>query len=110
MKLVFKRSVMIEVYRSVHRIVENNFYLTHRTMRHSNPKMLATLRKLGNHIEKNKPHQFTKARSAKYVIPDVVSEGFAQLSEATDLGTTTVELDVGTGDEREVTGGDVGAI
>lgn len=111
MKLVFKRSVMIEVYRSVHRMIENNFYLTQRTLRHSNPKMLATLRKLGKHIMNNNAHQFTKGRSAKHSIPNVISEGFAQLNEVTDLGTVSVEVDgTDSSSMAEATRGDVGAI
>jgi hypothetical protein len=46
--LVMKRSILIEVYRSAHQIIENNFYLTHRTVRNSSPKMTHTLARLGN--------------------------------------------------------------
>jgi hypothetical protein len=89
MRLVFKRSVLIEVYRSAHRIIENNFYLTDRTLRHTNPTMVATLQKLAAHILKpeNSPHVFTKGRTSKHEVTDAVNEGFMQICESTDLFT-----------------------
>lgn len=110
MKLVFKRSVLIEVYRSVHRIIENNFYLTNRTLQHSHPTMLAMLRKLMAHIQKpkNNPHVFTKGRTVKHKISDTVNEGFAQICESSDLCTIP---DKQTGIREIVaTGGDVGVM
>ena len=87
MKLIFKRSVLIEVYRSVHRIIESNFYLTNRTLRHSHPTMLATLHKLATYIQKpeTNPHEFRKGRAAKHEVMDAVNDGFAQMFEKTDL-------------------------
>jgi len=51
--------------------------------------MLATLCKLTDQIQKpeNNPHVFTRGRTAKYVIPDVVNEGFAEMCESSDLCT-----------------------
>jgi|SRR5882762_4355100 len=60
MKLIFKRSILIEVHRSAHRIIKNNFYLTHCTLQHSHPKMLATLRKLATYIQDKDLHTFKK--------------------------------------------------
>lgn len=112
MKLVFKRSVLIEVYRSVHRIIENNFYLTNRTLRHTNPSMRATLQKLAAHIQKpeNNPHVFTKGRTTKsgHEIIDVVNDGFIKICESTDLGTLQDEQD--SGREANATGEDVGVL
>ena len=108
MKLIFKRSVLIEVYRSVQRIIESNFYLTGRTLQHSHPSMLATLRKLATHIQKpeDNPHIFTQGQGAAYEIPDVVSDGFGQMWEKADICAINEEE----GGERETapTGRDVG--
>lgn len=106
MKLVFKRSVLIEVYRSVHHIIENNFYLTNRTLRHSQPKMLATLRKLSTYIQEKTPHTYMKGRTAKYEVQDVVNEGFAKIFESADLIKINDE-DVGV-HEVQATGVDIG--
>jgi hypothetical protein len=105
MKLIFKRSILIEVYRSAHRIIENNFYLTHRTLWHSHPKMLATLRKLATYIQDKDPHTFKKGQVVKYEIPDVVNDGFEKMFENTDL--YTIRDDAGVRDIH-TTGGDIG--
>jgi hypothetical protein len=85
--LIMKRSILIEVYRSAHQMIENNFYLTHRTIRHSSPRMTHTINKLRNYIEgpEQRPHIFTAGRSVNYEIPDHVSDGLALLMEDTDL-------------------------
>jgi hypothetical protein len=87
MKLVFKRSVLIEVYQSVHRIIENNFYMENRTICHTQPSMIVTLRKLADHIQKteNNPHVFTKGLSAKHEVLDALNEGLAAIVESSDL-------------------------
>jgi hypothetical protein len=85
--LIMKRSILIEVYRSAHQMIENNFYLTHRTINHSSPKMLRTMNKLRAYIESSErnPHVYTKGRSVHHEIPDYVSNGFALLTEDADL-------------------------
>lgn len=95
MRLIFKRSVLIEVYRSAHRVIENNFYLTHRTLSHTHPSMLATLKKLATHIQEKQPHKFQAGRTVKYEIQDVITDGLVRMFETTDL--TNVQ-----GDEDEV--------
>ncbi|KAF9030736.1 hypothetical protein BDZ89DRAFT_902604, partial [Hymenopellis radicata] len=55
-KLVLKRSVLLEVYRSMQSTIENNFHLTHRTVRHSKPSMTRTLRRLGTEVAPLEPH------------------------------------------------------
>lgn len=86
-QLIMKRAILIEVYRSAHRMIENNFYLTHRTIRHSSPKMLRTISRLRSYIEEpsRNPHTRIRGRSAKYEIPDHISEGFGLLHEDADL-------------------------
>ncbi|KAL0952556.1 hypothetical protein HGRIS_006812 [Hohenbuehelia grisea] len=103
MKLVMKRSILIEVYRSVHEVIEDNFFLTHRTIRHSHPKMTRTLQHLGAWIAKadNKPHVFTKGRMATYEVPDLVCNGLIALAESKDLSSMAA------GDDNE---GDAGAL
>ena len=110
MKLVFKRSVLIEVYRSVHRIIKNNFYLTNHTIRHTQPSMVATLQKLADHIQKteNNPHVFTKGQSAKHEVLDALNEGFAAIVESSDL-FNIVNDEAGV-QEVLATSGDIGVV
>ncbi|KAJ3841791.1 hypothetical protein F5878DRAFT_519481, partial [Lentinula raphanica] len=46
-QLIFKRSILLEIYRAMQETIESNFALTHRTIRHSKPRMTNTLRNLG---------------------------------------------------------------
>lgn len=105
--LIMKRSILIEVYRSAHQVIENNFYLSHRTIRHSSPKMRRTIAKLQSYIEDptRSPHIFTPGRTVAHQIPDCVSDGFALLTQSTDIGTAD---DVDSDKAAAVTGEDLG--
>ena len=99
--LVLKRSILVEVYQSAHQIIENNFYLTHHTIRHSTPKMIRTLAWLGSYIESTarNPHIFMAGCSVDYEVVDQITEGFRLLQTDTDLCKDTVS---------EATGADIG--
>ncbi|KAF8228482.1 hypothetical protein L208DRAFT_1424421 [Tricholoma matsutake] len=90
-QLIMSRSILIKVHQSAHQIIENNFYLTHHTIRHSSPKMTRTLGHLSGYIAdtNRNPHIF--------MITDLVTMGFAMLSEDADLcgGDVSIE-DTGT--------------
>jgi hypothetical protein len=105
-QLVMSRSILIEVYRSAHQLIENNFYLTHRTIRHSSPKMTRTLTHLSGYIAdtNRNPHNFTSGRTARHQVTDLVTTGFAMLSEDADLcgGEASVE------DTAVITASDIG--
>ena len=87
MKLVFKRSVLIEVYQSVHQIIENNFYLTNHTIHHTQPSMVTTLWNLTDNIQKTEHnlHIFMRGQAAKHKVLDALNEGFAVIVESSDL-------------------------
>jgi hypothetical protein len=102
-----KRSVLIEVYQSAHQMIENNFYLTHRTVRHSSPKMLHTIARLRSYIEdpSRNPHGHINGRSVKYEIPDYITNGFSLLSEDANL---CAGAEGGETDGDRITGDDIG--
>lgn len=106
-----KRSILIEVYRSAHQMIENNFYLTHRTIRHTSPKMLATITRLRKYIEgpEQSPHQFRAGRTQKHKIPNHVGSGFTLLMQDTNLGALNSGGDeVSEGGGMMATGDDIG--
>lgn len=107
--LIMKRSILIEVYRSAHQMIENNFYLTHRTIRHSSPKMTTTLSRLRSYIEgpEQSPHQYKAGRSDNHEIPDYVGDGFALLMQDGNLGAVTNEGE-SEGIAATATGDDIG--
>jgi hypothetical protein len=49
--------------------------------------MLRTINRLRAYIEghERRPHEYIRGQSAKYEIPDYVSDGFALLTEDSDL-------------------------
>ncbi|KAK0455372.1 uncharacterized protein EV420DRAFT_1227310, partial [Desarmillaria tabescens] len=49
-ELVFKRSILLQVYRSMQQTIEENFYLTRHTVQHSKPKMTKTLQHLRDQL------------------------------------------------------------
>ncbi|KAJ3880876.1 hypothetical protein F5051DRAFT_298373, partial [Lentinula edodes] len=61
-QLIFKRSPLLDVYRSMQETIEDSFYLTHRTVQHSKPKMDNTLRRLGDHVAMLQGHVFKPGR------------------------------------------------
>ena len=117
-KLIMKRSLLLEVYRSMQRSVEDNFYLTHRTVRHSKPKMTKTLRRLGEYIAGLDGHVFQAGRetsmdhsSREWHLQDSVTEGFALLAMKESL--FSIGSDEGSREDEEgvisaVTGVDIG--
>jgi hypothetical protein len=89
-------------------MIENNFYLTHRTVRHSNPKMLRTLYRLQSYVQdpSRNPHAHRNGRSVKYEIPDSITNGFSLLGEDADLCAGAAEGGEIGGDR--ITGDDIG--
>ncbi|KAF8900800.1 hypothetical protein CPB85DRAFT_1193261, partial [Mucidula mucida] len=61
-KLVLKRSVLLQVYRSMQKTIKENFHLTHRTVHHLKPKMTKTLRRREEEIAELDAHVFTAGR------------------------------------------------
>ncbi|KII83139.1 hypothetical protein PLICRDRAFT_58552 [Plicaturopsis crispa FD-325 SS-3] len=76
---ITKESVLIELYRECHVTVENGFHLDHRTIRHAQPDMTKTMRKLGERLHKTTPHQFSPARRADHCVEDHIAKSMASI-------------------------------
>ncbi len=59
-ELVFKRSVLLKVYRSMQRTIEDNFHLSHHTVHHTKPAMTKPLQRLRTQIANLDGHRFKK--------------------------------------------------
>lgn len=70
--------------------------------------MLRTMNRLRAYIEGSgrQPHEYTRGRKADYEIPDYVSDGFAMLTEDSDL--CAIPDDTEGLFNREVASGDIG--
>ncbi|KAJ3730829.1 hypothetical protein C8R42DRAFT_545138, partial [Lentinula raphanica] len=87
-QLIFKRSVLLEVYRAMQETIEDNFFLTHRTVHHSKPTMTNTLRKLAEIVSALdstmlKPGRLSSipGHQDRWKVQDVIIEGFAILAQ-----------------------------
>ena len=67
---VIEESILINIYRHCHVIVENGFYLLNRTIRHAPPDMTKTLEALSRQYRQAQPHIFKCGRQAKCIIAD----------------------------------------
>lgn len=70
--------------------------------------MLRTMNRLRAYIEgcDQRPHEYIQGRSAKYKIPDYVNDGFALLTEDSDLCAISDGAEGSS--SREVTSEDLG--
>jgi hypothetical protein len=98
-KCIIEESILIDLYRKCHIIVQNGFYLTHRTIRHAAPEMGKTLQVLDESLQHVKPHIFEPGREANCEATDYIVESMATyLQQAFQL---EFELVVPDGDEVE---------
>ncbi len=72
---ILEESILIEMYRNCHVMVENAFHLEHRTTKHSPSDMTRTLQKLAGEIQQSHTHIFTPGRTAKYSVLDNIEIG-----------------------------------
>ncbi|KAJ3824469.1 hypothetical protein F5880DRAFT_1480156, partial [Lentinula raphanica] len=119
-QLIFKRSVLLEVYRAMQQTVEENFFLTHRTVHHSKPTMTNTLRSLGRVVASLEICVFKPGRSTstvgsqnRWTVQDAMIEGFAMLSQKKDFNEAIINGDSDAeGDEdagsHDIDGFDIG--
>ncbi|TCD59776.1 hypothetical protein EIP91_011478 [Steccherinum ochraceum] len=61
-QLVLKQSPLIETFRRVHRIMQDNFHLIHRTVRHAPPDLRSTLSVLRGLLRASKAHVLVQDR------------------------------------------------
>ncbi|KAJ3775009.1 hypothetical protein FB446DRAFT_638770, partial [Lentinula raphanica] len=120
-QLIFKRSVLLEVYRAMQETIEDNFFFTHRTVQHSKPTMTNTLRKLSEIVSALdstilKPGRLSSipGHQDRWEVQDVIIEGFAILAQKKELliGNVFDEVDEAEANKslhsREIDGYDIG--
>ncbi|KIJ09266.1 hypothetical protein PAXINDRAFT_87711 [Paxillus involutus ATCC 200175] len=99
---IVKESLLIELYRECHVLMENAFYIHSQTINHALPNMTKTLEKLCEEIKKNSPHIFKPGREADCVIHDGIMVGMELLMDnkavIEDLGGEEGEEEVGADD------------
>ncbi|KAH9847338.1 hypothetical protein C2E23DRAFT_712394, partial [Lenzites betulinus] len=79
---ILLESVLVLIYRNVHKTMERNFALPGITIAHGQPNMQATFKAVLAAIvaegEKG-PNEYVRGRRAPYVLPDSISDGVSIL-------------------------------
>ncbi|KAI0750575.1 hypothetical protein BC629DRAFT_1584883 [Irpex lacteus] len=63
-QLILKQSPLIEVFRQIHRTMQDNFHLLHRSIRHAPPDLTNTINTLCDLLQENKAHVVDESRSS----------------------------------------------
>lgn len=82
-KYIIKQSPLVDLFQNVHKIVEQSFYLTNRTLKHPPPRMKKTLGMLEDYMKQCDLHQYQRGRA----LPDKMTPRNAIMDGvAIDLG------------------------
>ncbi|KAI0267690.1 hypothetical protein BC834DRAFT_1040462 [Gloeopeniophorella convolvens] len=98
LNLVIKQSPLIEVFRSVHTVIQDNFGLLHRSTRHAPKNLSRTIEILCSNLNKNRAHCNDESRKDAKIpkVNDHMQIGITRMHEATEMS--------GGADEDEVEG------
>ncbi|KAG1796230.1 uncharacterized protein HD556DRAFT_1431369 [Suillus plorans] len=72
---IILESPLVQVYRNLQRVFEENFLHLHLTTRHTIVDMTRTFNELCRYIAQHSPHELVLGRKSKHSIPDLYSKG-----------------------------------
>ena len=72
-KRVLEESVLVELYQSCHRNIENNFGLTSLTSRHAPPNLAKTVEKMRSYFERNRPNDYQPGWQTAMPVKDMLT-------------------------------------
>lgn len=77
LELIMQRSPLIDIFRQTHTIIENNFCISPRTMRHAKPNLKPVIQRLVTHIKRHRPHEkiWRRQGETEYAVPDQLKLG-----------------------------------
>ncbi len=84
-QLIIKQSPLIELFRKVHTLFQDNFHLVHRSVRHAPPDTASTLKVLLDELKKSDVHAFKPERRAEVKLEDHLREGMYILQTSTRI-------------------------
>ncbi|KAG2029197.1 hypothetical protein BDR03DRAFT_881556, partial [Suillus americanus] len=88
---IILESPLVQVYRNLQRVFEENFLHSHLTTQHAIVDMTQTFNKLCRYIEQHSPHEPVLGRKSKHSIPDLYSKG----QELIDKGCSDAGIEEG---------------
>ncbi|KAG2140004.1 hypothetical protein BD769DRAFT_1350324, partial [Suillus cothurnatus] len=72
---IILESPLVQVYRNLQWVFEENFLHSHLTTQHTNVDMTQTFNELCRYIEQHSPHEPVLGQKSKHSIPDLYSKG-----------------------------------
>ncbi|KAI0717551.1 hypothetical protein C8T65DRAFT_804900 [Cerioporus squamosus] len=84
-QLIIKQSPLIELFRTVHTLFQDNFHLLHRSVRHAPPDIKSTINILLDELEKHEAHVYKPNRTADAKLTDHLREGMYILQTTTGI-------------------------
>jgi hypothetical protein len=90
---IIKESPLVQLYRSIHTVIEKNLALSHLTTAHSNPDMARTFADLQSYLSITEPHKIHPGRKSAYSVPDQIDRGRGMLPVGFKDSTTVMEED-----------------
>ncbi|KAK7678135.1 hypothetical protein QCA50_018928 [Cerrena zonata] len=92
-QLIIKQSPLIDIFRRVHTLMQDNFHLLHRSVRHAPPNLQNTLTVLQHLLEESKAHEVHLGRKA-YKLMDHLREGMRMLQQRSGIYVDEQETDI----------------
>jgi len=78
LQLVLKQSPLIEIFRSVHVLIQDNFYMIHRSVRHAPPDTTITVKILCEALQRHCAHEQKERKDVNKLI-DHQQEGMRRI-------------------------------
>ncbi|KAG1792822.1 uncharacterized protein HD556DRAFT_1238725, partial [Suillus plorans] len=72
---IIMESPLIQIYRNLHTMFQNDFLHTQQTTRHAEADLSKTFQVLCRQMKKHSPNEIVKGRGSYYSIPDVLAKG-----------------------------------
>lgn len=101
---LIKQSPLIMQYQRAHSIVEKNFYLTERTIRHPPPLMKQTLARVQHHLHENEMNSHQPGRTLPRAPKNAIAAGVT--AAASKAGESQFETGAEGIDDEEAEGGE----
>ncbi|KAJ3522613.1 hypothetical protein NM688_g8849 [Phlebia brevispora] len=90
-KRIIKESILIQLFRDISEMFEENLQLTHLTAKHGDADMTATFREVLEYLRNEKTNEIIPGRRSAHEIADLLDKGQHMLHQATEADDEVTE-------------------